>query len=101
MKDFRSKRGLATLAGAGLLLALSFLPAAAQRSDDMRPGQGGSHPCAGDAQSICSAFIPDRAKVASCLHQNRRKLSPACRAEMGGGKASSSRKGKRKAKRRR
>ena len=101
MKDFRSKRGLAVLAGAGLLLALSFAPAAAQRPDDMRPGQGGSHPCAGDAQSICSAFIPDRAKVASCLHKNRSKLSPACRAEIGGGKkgASSKGKGKRKAKR--
>ena len=100
MKDFRSKRGLAMLAGAGLLLALSLSPAAAQRSDDMRPGQGGSHPCAGDAQRICSAFIPDRAKVASCLHQNRRQLSPACRAEMGGGKGASRKaKGKRKAKR--
>ena len=101
MTNFRSKRGLALLAGAGLLLALSLSPASAQRPDDMRPGQGGQHPCAGDAQRICSAFIPDRAKVASCLSKNRSQLSPACRAEMGGGsKAKGKAKGgKRKGKR--
>jgi hypothetical protein len=100
MTNFRSKRGLAMLAGAGLMLVLSLSPATAQRSDDMRPGQGGSHPCAGDAQRLCSQAIPDRAKVASCLSQNRRQLSPACRAEMGGGKGVSRKaKGKRKGKR--
>jgi hypothetical protein len=101
MSDFRSKRGLAMLAGAGLLLALSFSPAAAQRPDDMRPGQGGGqNPCVGDAQRLCSAEIPDRAKVASCLFKNKRSLTPACRAELGGGKGASRKaKGKRKAKR--
>jgi hypothetical protein len=82
------------------LLALAFAtPAGAQRADDMRGG--GGNPCVGDAQSICSEFIPDRAKVASCLFRNKAKLTPACRAELGGGKASVSRKakGKRKAKR--
>jgi hypothetical protein len=92
---------LKAVLAAGLLALVFATPAGAQRADDMRPGQGGSHPCAGDAQSICSAFIPNRAQVASCLSKNRAKLSPACRAEMGGGKASVSRKakGKRKAKR--
>jgi hypothetical protein len=102
MSDFRSKRGLAMLAGAGLLLALSLSPATAQRPDDMKPGQGGGqHACAGDAQRLCSAEIPDRAKVASCLFKNKRSLTPACRTEIAGGKASASRKakGKRKAKR--
>jgi hypothetical protein len=102
MKDFRGKRGLALLAGAGLMLALSFSPAAAQRADDMRPGQGGGqHACAGDAQRLCSAEIPDRSKVASCLFKNKRSLTPACRTEIAGGKQGASRKakGKRKAKR--
>jgi hypothetical protein len=84
------------LAGVGLLIALGFsAPAAAQRSDDMRPGQGGGqHPCAGDAQRICSEFIPDRGKVASCLFKNKRQLSSACQASLGGGKAKVSRKAK-------
>jgi hypothetical protein len=102
MTNFRSKRGLAMLAGAGLLLALSFSPASAQRPDDMRPGQGGGqNPCVGDAQRLCSAEIPDRSKVASCLFKNKRSLTPACRAELGGGgkKAGKSRKGKRHGKR--
>src|ERR1044072_2451290 len=88
-------------AGATLLLAVCAAPAMAQRSDDMKPGQGGGqHPCAGDAQSICSEFIPDRAKVASCLFKNKAKLSSACRAEIGGGKKASGKKatGKKKGK---
>jgi hypothetical protein len=99
-----SKWGV-TIAGVGLLLAVGFAsPAAAQRSDEMKTGQGGGgHPCAGDAQSICSEFIPDRAKVASCLFKNKAKLSSACRAEIGGGKAKvgKPRKGKRHGRRHR
>jgi hypothetical protein len=91
---------------AGTMLALGAFvsPAAAQRTDEMKTGQGGGgHPCAGDAQSICSEFIPDRAKVASCLFKNKAKLSSACRAEIGGGKAKvgKSRKGKRHGRRHR
>jgi hypothetical protein len=88
-------------AGAALCLALWAAPASAQRSDDMKGG--GQHPCAGDAQRICSEFIPDRAKVASCLFKNKRQLSSACQASLGGGgggkKASGKKKGKRHAKR--
>jgi hypothetical protein len=84
--------------GAALCLAVWAAPALAQRADDMKPGQGGGgHPCAGDAQRICSEFIPDRAKVASCLFKNKAQLSQACRAELGGGggkKASGKKKGK-------
>ena len=89
-----------TLAGLALGLALAS-PAAAQRADEMRGG--GQNPCVGDAQSICGAFIPDRAKVASCLFKNKSRLTPACRAELGGGKATVSRKvkGKRHGKRKR
>lgn len=70
---------------AAFCVALWASPAAAQRGDDMKPGQGGQHPCAGDAQSICSEFIPDRGKVASCLFRNKARLSSACQASLGGG----------------
>jgi hypothetical protein len=92
-----------SLAAAALCLAVWASPAAAQRADDMKPGQGGQHPCTGDAQSICSEFIPDRGKVASCLFKNKARLSSACAASLGGGKTKVSRKakGKRHGKRRR
>ena len=95
---------LKTMLAAGLVLAFGALatPAGAQRSDDMRAGQGGGqNPCVGDAQKLCNEFIPDRGKVASCLFKNKPKLTPACRAELGGGekKVGKSRKGKRHGKR--
>ena len=80
--------------GAALCLALWAAPAGAQRADDMKGG--GQHPCAGDAQRTCSEFIPDRAKVASCLFKNKPRLSSACSATLGGGKAAAS--GKKKGK---
>jgi len=88
-------------AGAALLLAVCAAPAGAQRADDMKGG--GQHPCASDAQSICSEFIPDRAKVASCLFKNKARLASACRAALGGGggksaKAHGKKKGKGKSK---
>ena len=86
---------------AGVMLTLGAFasPAAAQRSDEMKGG--GQHACAGDAQRICSEFIPDRGKVASCLFKNKAQLSGACRAELGGGRAKvgKPRKGKRHGKR--
>jgi len=77
----------ASTAGAALLLTAVFgaAPAAAQ------------HVCQGDAFRLCNEFIPDRGKVASCLFKQKRNLTPACRAEMGGGK-SASHKGKGKGK---
>ena len=89
-------------AAAALCAALWASPAGAQRADDMKGG--GQHPCAGDAQSICSEFIPDRSKVASCLARNKAQLSQACAAAMGGGGKASvgkSRKGKRHGRRHR
>ena len=96
--------GLKSILAAGLLALALVSPASAQRQDEMRTGQGGGgHPCAGDAQRICSDAIPDRAKVASCLFKNKAQLSQACRAEIGGGgkKASAKKKGKRHGKRHR
>ena len=76
------------LVAAAFCVALWASPAGAQRADDMKSGQGGGqHPCAGDAQSICSEFIPDRAKVASCLFKNKARISAACSAAIGGGKS--------------
>lgn len=87
----------------GLVLALGAFasPASAQRADEMKNSQ---NPCVGDAQKICNEFIPDRAKVASCLFKNKSKLTPACRAELGGGggkKVGKHRKGKRHGRRHR
>lgn len=91
------------LLAATVALALGGLasPTAAQRADDMRGG--GQNPCVGDAQKLCNEFIPDRGKVASCLFKNKRNLTPACRAELGGGgkSAGKSRKGKRHGRRHR
>src|SRR6478752_9077090 len=81
-----------SLAGAALCLAVWASPAGAQRADDMKGG--GQHPCAGDAQSICSEFIPDRAKVASCLFKNKARLSSACKVALGGGGAKAKAHGK-------
>jgi hypothetical protein len=94
-------KAFAALAAAGLFLALGT-PASAQRADDMKGG--GQNPCASDAQRICNEFIPDRAKVASCLFKNKRQVSAACRAELGGGsgkKVGKARKGKHHARRHR
>ncbi|MEA2874076.1 MAG: hypothetical protein QOH67_4052 [Hyphomicrobiales bacterium] len=105
MKKTGFSKWRVSVVGVGLLLAVGFAsPAAAQRPDEMKTGQGGGgHPCAGDAQSICSEFIPDRGKVASCLFKNKAKLSSACRTELGGGttKVGKSRKGKRHGRRHR
>jgi hypothetical protein len=74
------------LVAAAFCVALWVSPVSAQRADDMKPGQGGGgHPCAGDAQRICSEFIPDRGKTASCLFKNKSQLSQACRTALGGG----------------
>lgn len=34
--------------------------------------------CTSDAMRLCQQAIPDESRVASCLHQNRRQLSPGC-----------------------
>jgi len=35
--------------------------------------------CMYDAMTVCSQFIPDRERVASCLISNRSRISEACR----------------------
>lgn len=38
--------------------------------------------CMNDALTVCSQFIPDRDRIASCLFVNRSRISPACQAVM-------------------
>lgn len=35
--------------------------------------------CQGDAQNLCSDYIPDEQQIAACLYQKISKLTPACR----------------------
>jgi hypothetical protein len=37
--------------------------------------------CTSDAFRLCSAEIPDVARVTACMDRNRSQLSPACRAQ--------------------
>ena len=41
--------------------------------------------CTPDAMRLCSEFIPDRGRVASCMMSKRSQLSEGCRLAMGGG----------------
>jgi hypothetical protein len=90
------------LLAATLLMGLSFAlwisPASAQRGDDQGM-QNAQNACQGDAQKLCGEFIPDRAKIASCLFKKKRELTPACRTVVFGSKATASGKGKRHGKR--
>lgn len=59
-----------------------FHSAAAQGTVAQREG------CEGDAFKFCSNFIPFVHAIENCLHQNMRRLTPACRVQMQGGTAS-------------
>jgi hypothetical protein len=53
-------------------LVLAPLPALAYTQAD-------ADACTQDAFRLCQAAIPDEGRVAHCLAQNKRKLSPACK----------------------
>lgn len=55
--------------GAGLGLALA-LPAAAEK---------GKGPCAEDAAKFCKDVKPGEGRVAACLKEHEKELSPACK----------------------
>jgi type II secretory pathway component PulL len=63
---------LSLAAGFGLVLMSSA--ASAQGTPAQRAA------CEGDAQRLCSQFIPDVDRITACLGQQRRYLSAACRA---------------------
>ena len=75
ISPFRLAAGTAILA---LVWAVGFTPAPAmaQGSDAQRQA------CTPDAMRLCSAFIPDVAKVTACMSRKRASLSAACRATM-------------------
>ena len=62
------------------LLCVALAPTAAQSADQRAPGD--QQACMNDAMTICSQFIPDRERVASCLISNRRRVSIGCRAQL-------------------
>jgi hypothetical protein len=60
----------------GIALMLVPVPAAAQGTPEQRAA------CEGDAMRLCGQFR-DIQQITACMQQNRRYLSPRCRAEFG------------------
>ena len=56
------------------LFCLAFAPIVATAG-----AQENRQSCMYDAMTVCSQFIPDRDRVASCLISNRSRISEACR----------------------
>ena len=68
---------LSGLAAAGLLLA-TLSTASAEES--YRGSAIDQQACTDDVFRLCNQFVPDEQRIVACLIQNRRYLSPACRA---------------------
>jgi hypothetical protein len=54
------------------LFCIALIPIAAKADDNQQA-------CMSDAMTVCSQFIPDRQRVASCLISNRSRVSAPCR----------------------
>jgi hypothetical protein len=63
--------------GFGLMLATAL--AASSASQAYTPEQ--EQACTGDAFRLCSAEIPDVARVTACMAAKKSQLSPGCRAQ--------------------
>jgi hypothetical protein len=64
-------------------VAVAFLLATLSTVNAQEPYRGTSadqQACTDDVYRLCNQFIPDAEKISVCLIQNRRQLSPACRA---------------------
>jgi hypothetical protein len=57
---------------AAFCLGYASVPASAGSQEDQQA-------CMNDALTVCSEYIPDRGRVASCLISNRSRISQACR----------------------
>jgi hypothetical protein len=60
-----------------LLLSAAISPAFAQSGPSEAEQR---QACMGDAMRLCSAYIPDRARIRDCMAGQRDQLSPQCRA---------------------
>ncbi len=56
-----------------IVTIMGSLPAIAYTQED-------ADACTPDAMRLCQNSIPDESRVALCLDQNKRQLSPACTA---------------------
>jgi hypothetical protein len=63
-------------------LAATLVLAFAMGGPALAYSQADADACTPDAMKLCSKVIPDKAKITSCLQQNRSQLSPACSAVM-------------------
>ena len=60
------------------LSALAFLVVLAAPLPALAYTQEDANACTPDAMRLCGPAIPDPGRVADCLVQNKRGLSPAC-----------------------
>lgn len=60
-----------------LLLSATITPALAQAGPSESEQR---EACMGDAMRLCSAYVPDRARIGDCMAAQRDRLSPQCRA---------------------
>lgn len=60
-----------------LLLSATITPALAQAGPSESEQR---EACMGDAMRLCSAYVPDRARIRDCMATQRDRLSPQCRA---------------------
>ena len=76
----REVRGVtqAAILDAGLL-ASADAASARKVSDRERMRQEAEHLCYSDVQKLCSADIPDEAKITACMERSRAQLSAPCR----------------------
>jgi hypothetical protein len=63
----------------GIALAIAACCAAYTSAPASAGAQEDQQACMNDAMTVCSQFVPDRDRVASCLISNRSHISPACR----------------------
>ena len=64
----------AAILGLAWVVGFAPAPAAAQGTPEQQQA------CTPDVMRLCSAFVPDVAKITVCMNHNRASISPACRA---------------------
>ena len=72
-------RGVSPKGSLLLVLLAAFFWTTTAHAQDYRGTSDQRTSCTPDAFRLCSAYIPDPAKVENCLRYNVSNLSPACR----------------------